>query len=61
MTGRFKRVPHLRDQAEKGNVENELGEFRKFLDTSLDGDARAERTIVDIRQKEELNRDDSRF
>ena len=49
------KVLHLHDfkpsktKVEKGNIENVVGEFRTFLETALDGDARAESTIVEIR------------
>jgi len=34
---------------ERADIETVVGEFRKFLETALDGDARAESTIVEIR------------
>ena len=34
---------------EKADIDTVVGEFRKFLETALDGDARAESTIVEIR------------
>ena len=46
---------HLHDfkpsktKVEKADIETVVGEFRKFLETALDGDARAESTIVEIR------------
>ena len=33
----------------KADIENVVGEFRQFLETALDGYARAESTIVEIR------------
>lgn len=36
-------------KVEKGDIENVVGEFRTFLETALNGDARAESTIVEIR------------
>jgi hypothetical protein len=49
------RVIHLHDfkpsktKVEKADIDTVVGEFRKFLETALDGDARAESTIVEIR------------
>ena len=48
-------TPHDHDfkpsktKLEKGDIDTVVGEFRKFLETALDGDARAESTIVEIR------------
>jgi hypothetical protein len=36
-------------KVEEGDIETSVGEFRKFLETALDGDARAKSTIVEIR------------
>ncbi len=36
-------------KVEKADIDTVVGEFRKFLETALDGDARAESTIVEIR------------
>jgi hypothetical protein len=38
-----------RTKVEKADIETVVGEFRKFLETALEGEARAERTIVVIR------------
>jgi len=34
---------------EKGDIDTLVDEFRKFLETALDGDVRAQSTIVEIR------------
>jgi hypothetical protein len=33
---------------EKADIDNVVGELRKFVETALDGDARAESTILEI-------------
>jgi hypothetical protein len=49
------RVVRMRDfhlskaTIEKADIDTVVGEFRKFLETALDGDARAESTILEIR------------
>jgi len=41
--------PRSATKVEKGDIETVVGEFRKFLETALDGNARAESTILEIR------------
>jgi len=49
------RVLHLHDfkpsktKVENGDVETVVGEFRKFLETAVEGDGKAQRTILEIR------------
>lgn len=49
------RVIHLRDfkpsktKVEKGDVETVVGEFRKFLESAVDGDGTSQSTILEIK------------
>ena len=49
------RVIHLHDfkpsktKVEKGDIETVVGEFRKFLETAVDGDGKGQSTILEIK------------
>jgi hypothetical protein len=49
------KVVHLRDfhpsktKVEKGDIETVVGEFRKFLETAVDGDGANQTTILEIK------------
>ena len=48
-------VIHLHDfkpsktKVEKGDIETVVGEFRKFLETAVDGDGKSQSTILEIK------------
>ena len=49
------KVIHLQDfhptktKVEKGDIESVVGEFRKFLETAVDGDGKGQSTILEIK------------
>ena len=36
-------------KVEKGDIESVVGEFRKFLETAVDGDGKGQSTILEIK------------